>query len=47
MLLEFYMRELWPEEANLTTESGKSMVSINIHFRRELGTMVNTYFQVS
>ncbi len=47
MLLEFYMRKLWPEKGNLTTESGKSMVSINIHFRRELGNMVNTYFQVT
>ncbi len=46
MLLEFFMQDLWPDEANLTTESGKSMVSVNLLFHRELGNMVNTYFQV-
>lgn len=47
MLLEFKTDDWFPDDGGMTDESGKSMISINIIFHRELGNMVNTYFQAS
>ena len=45
LLLEFFIKNISAIETPLLTQSGKSMVSIVIKFHRELGNMVNTYFQ--
>lgn len=45
LLLEFFIKNISAVETPLLTQSGKSMVSIVIRFHRELGNMVNTYFQ--
>lgn len=45
LLLEFFIKDISTHPFPLTTDSGKSMVSIFIKFHRELGNMVNTYFQ--
>ena len=44
-MLEFFIKSISAIEMPLLTQSGKSMVSIVIRFHRELGNMVNTYFQ--
>ena len=45
LLLEFFINNIAAHHEPLVTESGKSLVSVYIKFHRELGNMVNTYFQ--
>lgn len=45
LLLEFFIKDIFAHGRPLLTESGRSMVSVFIQFHRELGNMVNTYFQ--
>lgn len=45
MLLEFFIKNISASLNPIVTDTGKSMVSIYINFHRELGNMVNTYFQ--
>jgi hypothetical protein len=45
MLLEFFIKSILFTTGPLLNDQGKSMVAIHIHFHRELGNMVNTYFQ--
>ncbi len=43
--MEFFIKKIAHHPEPLVTKSGKSMVSVYIMFHRELGNMVNTYFQ--
>ena len=45
MLLEFFIKDIYANDGPLKNGQGKSVVSVHIHFHRELGNMVNTYFQ--
>ena len=48
VLLEFQISEIGiaaPQHVNAVNDQNKSYVAIEIEFHRELGNMVNTYFQ--